>query len=161
MGGVGQHHFAVVVLDHLESKPALVLGVVAVGDAHRDACLFSLAHHKAAEFIHMGMYDGIAGAFGEHPVQRMGVDEGALLGDEGNAVDHTAQRLDLTFIHAGKGAYKIELHHIAVDAAVQVHDQAFVSAMGQTCHAVKHTHSRHKKHLALRGGKVSGYFRPQ
>lgn len=119
MGGIGQYHVSVVVLDHLEGQPSLIPGVVAVGDAHRNAGLFCLPHHKATEFVHVGMHNGIAGALSQHPVQRMGVDEGALLGDEGDAVDHTAQRFDLAFVHTGKGAYKIELHRVPVDAAIQ------------------------------------------
>ena len=92
--------------------------------------------------------------------KRQGVDEGALLGDEGDAVDHTAQRFDLAFVHTGKGAYKIELHRVPVDAAIQIHDQAFVAAVGQTGHAVQNAHSRHTRHLTFARRK-SSCFRTQ
>ncbi len=132
------------VLHQLKGKAAFVLGVVAVGNAHRHPGFFCPGHHKAAEFVHVGMHDGVFRVLAQHPVQLSGVNKGTFLGDEGDAVDPAAQSLDLFLIHTGKGADKIELEPFPVNAAVKAHHKALVSTVRKPGHAVHYPHRFHK-----------------
>ena len=136
VGGVGKHHAAIVVFYQLESKAPLVLGVMAVGDAHRNAGAARLPHDQTAEFVHMAVDDAVLRMGGENLIERMGIGERTLLCDEGDPMDDAAAGEDLGLVYAGKGAEKIELDQRGVRMTVQVHEKAFVAAMIQPGHAL-------------------------